>query len=134
MMIYLKISNESFWTNFRLTRSSESEPLWMSWNFYEFVNVRVDSAIAVNSMTHENEWCWWHFVVMFTFSQELWMVKVKVIYFQSEFMKSSFLPKYKRKIVRISAPTTQGRNPDNFFFVFWEKRWLHQFILKLTDL
>ena len=48
----------------------------MSWNFYEFVNVRVDSAIAVNSMTHENEWCWWHFVVMFTFSQELWMVIV----------------------------------------------------------
>ena len=72
----IKVSNEYFWTVFRLTRSSESEPLWMSWNFYEFVNVRVDSAIAVNSMTHENEWCWWHFVVMFTFSQELWMVVV----------------------------------------------------------
>ena len=43
----------------------------MSWYFYEFVNVRVDSAIAVNSMTHENEWCWWHFVVMFTFAKEL---------------------------------------------------------------
>ena len=44
------------------------------------------------------------------------------------------LPKYKQKIVKISALTTQGRNPDDFSFVFWEKRWLHKFILKLTDL
>ena len=29
-----------------------------------------------------------------------------------------------KKIVRISAITTQGRNPDNFTFIFWEKRWL----------
>ena len=37
-------------------------------------------------------------------------------------MKSSFLPKSKqKKIVKISALTTQGRNPDNFSFVFWEK-------------
>ena len=27
-------------------------------------------------------------------------------------------------------PTTQGRNPNNFAFVFWEKWWLHKFILK----
>ena len=49
-------------------------------------------------------------------------------------MKSSFLPKCEWKIVMISALTTHGRNPDIFFFVFWEKWWLHQFILKLTDL
>ena len=30
-------------------------------------------------------------------------------------MKSSFLPKYERKIVKISALTKQDRNPDNFF-------------------
>ena len=46
---------------------------------------------------------------------------LKVRQFQNEFMKSSFLPKYERKIVKISALTTQGRNPDNFLFVFWEK-------------
>ena len=47
--------------------------------------------------------------------------------FQNEFMKSSFLPKYEQKIVRISALTTQGRNPDNFLFIF------HKLILKFTD-
>ena len=36
-------------------------------------------------------------------------------------MKSSFLPKYEQKIVKISALNTQGRNPDIFSFVFWEK-------------
>ena len=41
-------------------------------------------------------------------------------------MKSSFLQKYEQKIVKISALTTPGRNPDNFFFVFA--------ILKLADL
>ena len=39
---------------------------------------------------------------------------LKVSQFQNEFMKSSFLPKYEQKIVRISAFTAQGRNPDNF--------------------
>ena len=29
-------------------------------------------------------------------------------------MKSSFLPKYKQKIVKISALIAQGRNPYNF--------------------
>ena len=42
--------------------------------------------------------------------------------------------KIQTKIVKISALTTQGRNPDNFSFVFWEKRRLHKFILKLSDL
>ena len=37
---------------------------------------------------------------------------VKVNYFQIEFMKSSFLPKYEQKIVRISAICSEGRNPD----------------------
>ena len=35
--------------------------------------------------------------------------------FQNEFMKSTFLPKYEQKIVKISALTTQGRNPDDDF-------------------
>ena len=26
--------------------------------------------------------------------------------------------------------TVQGRNPHNIWFIFWEKRWLHKFILK----
>ena len=34
---------------------------------------------------------------------------LKVSKFQNEFIKSSFLP-------------TKGRNPDNFSFIFWEKR------------
>ena len=45
--------------------------------------------------------------------------KLKVSYFQNEFMKSSFLPKYEQKIVRIFALCSEGRNPDNFLFVFW---------------
>ena len=49
-------------------------------------------------------------------------------------MKSSFLPKYEQKIVKISALTTQGRNPDNFSFLFWEKRCIYEFIMKLSDL
>ena len=47
---------------------------------------------------------------------------LKVSKFQNEFVKPSFLPKYEQKIVKISAltivHTTQGRNPDNFLFVF----------------
>jgi hypothetical protein len=53
-------------------------------------------------------------------------VLLKVSYFQNEFMKSSFLP--------TTGLCSEGRNPDNFLFVFLEKRWLHKFILKLTDL
>ena len=36
--------------------------------------------------------------------------QVKVSYFQNEFIKSLFLPKYERKIVRISALCSEGRN------------------------
>ena len=64
----------------------------------------------------------------------VWSSHLKVSYFQTEFMKSSFLPKYKWKIVRISALCSEGRNSDNFLLVFWKKQWLHKFILKLTDL
>ena len=48
----------------------------------------------------------------------------KVKQFQNEFMKSSFLPKYKRKIVRMSALYGKGGNLDNFLYIFsfWEKR------------
>ena len=48
-----------------------------------------------------------------------------------------FRPKYEPKIVRISAMyygTLQGRNPYNIWFIFWEKQWLHKFILKFTDI
>ena len=31
-------------------------------------------------------------------------------------------PKIRTKIVRISALCREGRNPDNFLFVFWEKQ------------
>ena len=61
---------------------------------------------------------------------------IKVSTFQNEFLKSLFLRKYEPNIVRISAlycTTLQGRNPYNFWFIFWEKRWLHKFILKFTD-
>ena len=47
---------------------------------------------------------------------------LKVNKLQNEFMKSSFLPKYEQKIVRISALCTEGRNPDNYSLIFWEKR------------
>ena len=40
----------------------------------------------------------------------------------------------RNKIVWISAQCSEGRNLDNFSFVFWEKRWLHKFILTLSDL
>ena len=49
---------------------------------------------------------------------------LKVRQFQNEFMKSSFLPKYKQKIVRISALCSEGRNLYDFLFIFWEKRCL----------
>ena len=47
---------------------------------------------------------------------------LKVSKFQNEFMKSSFLPKYEQKVVKISALCSEGRNLDNFLFIFWEKR------------
>ena len=37
------------------------------------------------------------------------VLMLKVSYFRNEFLKSSFLPKYEKKIVRISTLTTQGR-------------------------
>ena len=40
---------------------------------------------------------------------------LKVSKLQNEFMKSSFLPKYERKFVRVSALTLQGRNSEKFF-------------------
>ena len=61
---------------------------------------------------------------------------LKVSKFQNEFMTLSFLPKYEPNIVRISAlhsATPKGRNPYNFYFIIWEKDWLHKFILKFTD-
>ena len=61
-----------------------------------------------------------------------WWAWLKVSKFQNEFMKSFFLPKNEPKIVRISAllcGTVQGKNPD-IWFIFWEKKWLYEFILK----
>ena len=65
------------------------------------------------------------------------VASIKICKFQNEFMKTSFLPKYQPNIVRISAQycaTLLGRNPYNFWFIFWENRWLHKCILKFTDL
>ena len=63
---------------------------------------------------------------------------LKVSKFQNEFMNSSFLPKYEPKIVRISAlsyGTVEGTGQKFLqYFLFWEKQWLHKFILKFTDL
>ena len=50
---------------------------------------------------------------------------LKVNLFQNEFMKSSFLPKYERKIVRISALCKFWQFFDNFLFIFWQKQWPH---------
>ena len=81
----------------------------------------------------------WHWIFYF-YSSWNWrnwimlLLKLKVRQFQNEFMKSSFVPKYERNMVRISALCSEGRNLDNFLFVFWEKWWLHKLILKLTDL
>jgi hypothetical protein len=65
-------------------------------------------------------------------------ITLKISKFQNEFMKSSFLQNiYEPNIVRISAlycATLQGRNLYILWFIFWEKRGLHKFILKFTDL
>ena len=58
---------------------------------------------------------WWR---TFLEAQYSWMA-LKVRRFQKEFMKSWLLPKYEQKNVEISALTIQGRNPDNFMFVYW---------------
>ena len=52
---------------------------------------------------------------------------LKVSKNQNDFMKTSFLSKTNEIIVRISAHyiIAQGRNPDNYFVGFWEKRCLH---------
>ena len=102
------------------------------------------------SLLQQNSWCWKKMAKWwksrfeycgFLKKMQCWIefhVKpsflLKVRQFQNEFVKSSFLPKFERKIVRISALCSEGRNLDNFLFVFWEKRWLHKFILKLSDL
>ena len=57
---------------------------------------------------------WWHSKVL----NNSLPFELKVNKFQNEFMKSSFLPKYEQKIVRTSALTSQGRNPDNFCYYF----------------
>ena len=63
----------------------------------------------------------WEIQTLFT-SQKWNMVKfldsfmlIKVSKFQNEFIRSSFLPKYERKIVRISALCSCCRNLDNIF-------------------
>ena len=60
---------------------------------------------------------------------------LKVRQSQNNFMKLLVLPKYEQKIVRISALLcSEGRYPDNFWFIYWEKLLLRRFILKLSDL
>ena len=45
---------------------------------------------------------------------------LKVSKFQNEFMKSKFEPNIER-ISALYCATLQGRNPYNFWFIFWEK-------------
>ena len=71
------------------------------------------------------------FSISFFSRRQYWPLALKISLFQNVFMKSSFLPKYEQKIVRISALCSEGRNIDDFLFVLWEKRWFHKFILKL---
>ena len=42
--------------------------------------------------------------------------------------------KIRTKNCKDFCPDSQGRNPCNFSFDFWKKRWVYKFILKLTDL
>ena len=42
--------------------------------------------------------------------------------------------KIRTKSCKDFCPDSQGRNPCNFSFDFWKKRWVYKFILKLTDL
>ena len=74
--------------------------------------------------------CAWFIVDIYTR-----FLVLKVSKFQSEFMKSSFLPRYEQKISGfLLCVGSEGRNLNNFLFIFWKKRWLHKFILKFTDL
>ena len=65
------------------------------------------------------------------------LTSLKVSKFQNWFMKSLFLPEYEPNFVRITSlycAILQGKNPYNFWFIFWQKRWLHKTILKFSDL
>ena len=87
--------------------------------------------LKLSSRCHRCTTCWKVFCIL-----EI-VINVKVSKFQNEFIESLFLPKYEPNIVRISAlycATLQGRNPYNFWFIFSEKQWLHEFIPKFTDL
>ena len=59
---------------------------------------------------------------------------LKVSKFQNEFMKSSFLQKYERKIVKISALCSEGKNLDYFYSYFGRNDDFINSILKLSDL
>ena len=43
-------------------------------------------------------------------------------------------PKIRSKNCQIHCPHYTGQKSWQFFLVFWEKRWLHKFILKLSHL
>ena len=52
---------------------------------------------------------------------------VKVSKFLDGFVMPSFLPKYRSKIVKISALPQQSRNPGNFLFEFWKDAFIDPF-------
>ena len=89
------------------------------------------SLLTSNSVERDYDHAAWYERANFKGRNWVWSSHLKVSNFQNDL---SFLPKYERNILRISALCSEGRNSDNFLFVFWEKRWLHVFILKLTDL
>ena len=70
---------------------------------------------------------WLAFFVIFHYTTALktYVLMLKVSKFQNEFMKSSFRSKYVPILYWISAlycATLLGRNPYNFWLIFWEKQ------------
>ena len=64
-----------------------------------------------------------------TFEFWLELAWLKVSKSQNKFMMSPFLPKNKRNI---ALPWMQ--KSLQYFVCFWEKWWLHKFVLRFTDL
>ena len=72
---------------------------------------------------------WLAFFVIFHYTTALktYVLMLKVSKFQNEFMKSSFRSKYVPILYWISALYCAtllqlGRNPYNFWLIFWEKQ------------
>ena len=66
---------------------------------------------------------------------QMWIQRVDKGQLFSEWIyEDKTSPKKRTKNCKDFCPVSEGRNPCNFSFVFWEKFYLHKFILKLSDL